>query len=122
MIKGLFIKNSPWVEVTISWGRSIQKPLVILDTGFTGDLQITPKMAKELDLKSETITNVQIANGQVIQVPVVVAVSSMEGETKNIQALVSDSTPLVGINFLSKFSYKAVVDCKNKTVALQKVQ
>ena len=121
MIKGFFIDNSPWVEVLIRWGDEAQRSLAVLDTGFTGDLQITPKMAQELRLKSSSTINVQIANGQTIKVPVVFAVSSMEGEIKYVQALVSDGTPLVGINFLSKFSYKATVDCKNKIVSLNRV-
>ena len=122
MIKGVFIKNAPWVEITVGWEDATQNSVAVLDTGFSGDLQITPKLAQALKLKSETIASVQIANGQIVDVPIVVAVSSMEGEKKYVKVLVADSTPLIGIGFLSKFSYKAIVDCKNKKVALQRVQ
>lgn len=121
MIDGLFIENVPWVEVVVIWGKFIQKPLAILDTGFSGDLQITSKMAKELDLKATTTVQVQIANGSYVKVPLALAVVSLEGIEQRVQVLISESTPLVGINLLSKFSYKAIVDCHNKTVALQKV-
>lgn len=121
MINGIFIENVPWIEVVIGWEQFVQKPLVILDTGFSGDLQITPKIAKELGLKSTNIVRVQIANGQIINVPVALALASMEGEKNYIQVLISESAPLLGISFLSRFSYKALIDCKNKTVVLRKV-
>ena len=120
MIKGFFIKDVPWVEVTIGWEEAAQTSLAVLDTGFSGDLQITPKLAKELNLKSTTAVSVQIASGQIVDVPITTAVSSMEGEKQYVKVLISDSTPLLGITFLSKFSYKAIVDCKNRTVALKK--
>ncbi|PJE68434.1 hypothetical protein COU94_01910 [Candidatus Shapirobacteria bacterium CG10_big_fil_rev_8_21_14_0_10_38_8] len=100
----------------------MQKPLTILDAGFSGDLQITPKIAKELGLKSTNIVRVQIANGQIINVPVALAIVSMEGVKNYIQVLISESAPLLGISFLTKFSYKALVDCKNRKIQLTAIR
>ncbi|HCP08359.1 MAG TPA: hypothetical protein DIT25_00995 [Candidatus Moranbacteria bacterium] len=121
MISGIFHENTPFIKVVIGWGQSVHAPLVILDTGFTGDLQVTPEIAKELNLDVIGVTKTQIANGQIIEVPVALAIAAMEGLTSHIQVLISDSMPLVGISFLSKFSYKAAVDCKYKTVTLERV-
>ena len=99
----------------------MQVPFVILDTGFTGDLQVTPKIAQELNLKVIGVTKIRIANGQIVEVPVALALSVMEGIMNAIEVLISESMPLVGIGFLSKFSYKAMVDCKNRTVAVERV-
>lgn len=121
MIDGFFVENIPWVMVNIGWKKQLQKPLVILDTGFSGDLQITPKIARELGLRATEAVKVKIANGQIVSVPVVEAISSMEGDKQEVKVLIADSSPLVGIGFLSKFSYKAMVDCKNKTMALKRV-
>jgi len=121
MVNGIFIENMPLIKVIVAWGQSVQAPFVILDTGFTGDLQVTPKIATELGLKITGVTKTQIANGQVIDVPVALAIAAMEGATNLIQILISDSMPLAGISFLSKFGYKAAVDCKYKTVALEKM-
>lgn len=122
MISGFFVGNIPWIEVLLTWGDSVYKTTAILDTGFSGDLQITPKIVEELDLPSVGMAKAKIANGATVKVNVVLAASVMEGISKDVQVLVSNGTPLAGINFLSKFSYKAIVDCKNKTVALQKAQ
>lgn len=121
MIQGTFIGNTPWIEIIIGWRQISKRILAVLDTGFTGDLQITPQAANELSLEVSNTIKVQIANGQTIQAPVVTAVSEMEGETKYIQALLSNGTPLVGINFLRRFSYKAVVDCKGRKISLNRI-
>jgi len=120
MTNGIFVDNTPWVKVLIAWGQSVHAPFVILDTGFTGDLQVTPKIAKELGLRVVGVTKTQIANGQIVEVPVALAVAAMEGVKSYIQVLISDSMPLAGISFLSKFNYKAMVDCKHRTVALER--
>jgi predicted aspartyl protease len=122
MISGQFVGNMPLIKVLVASGQSVQAPFVILDTGFTGDLQITPKIATELGLKIRGITNTQIANGQIIQVPVALAVASMEGFNILIEVLISDSSPLAGISFLTKFGYKAIINCKHRTIKLIKVK
>jgi len=122
MVNGEFIKeNIPLIKILVASGQAIQTPFFILDTGFTGDLQVTPGIAKDLGLKITGVTNTKIANGEIVAVPTALALSSMEGITKNVQILISKSMPLAGISFLSKFDYKAIVDCKYKTVVLERV-
>ncbi len=120
MVNGIFAGNIPFIRIAVAWGQSVQTPLVVLDTGFTGDLQVTSKMAKELGLQVGGVTKAQIANGQIVDVPVALAISAMEGAVNYIQVLISESMPLIGISFLSKFGYKAMVDCKHKTIALER--
>jgi predicted aspartyl protease len=119
MVSGLFVENVPFIKIALAWGRSVQTPFIILDTGFTGDLQVTPKIAQELGLEVMGVTKAQIANGQVVDVPVALAYAAMEDVVENIQVLISESMPLVGISFLTKFGYKAIVDCKNRIVTLE---
>src|SRR3989344_9558463 len=121
MISGVFVENIPFIKVVVAWGQSVQAPFVVLDTGFTGDLQVTQEIAKELGLRVVGVTKTQIANGQVIEVPVALAIAAMEGATNYIQVLISESMPLAGISFLTKFGYKAIVDCKYRTVALERM-
>src|SRR6266481_8951079 len=103
MVTGVFDGNTPLISIAVGWGQAVQFPFVILDTGFTGDLQITPQMAKDLNLRVETVTKIQIANGEVRDVPTGSALASMEGIAKSVHVLISESDPLVGISFLSKF-------------------
>jgi predicted aspartyl protease len=80
MISGRFVENMPLIKVAIVCGRAIQTPFAVLDTGFTGDLQVTPKMAIELGLQVSGVTPVRIANGEVLEVPIALAYVAMEGE------------------------------------------
>lgn len=121
MLTGVFVENTPLIKIVVGWGNSVQSPIVVLDTGFTGDLQVTQQIAKDLGLQIIGATKTQIANGQIVNIPIARALAVMEGVQKSIQVLISDSIPLAGISFLTKFSYQAVVDCKNKTVALERV-
>lgn len=121
MISGVFVENTPLIKVVVAWGQSVQAPFVVLDTGFTGDLQVTPKIARELGLQVVGVTKTQIASGQVIEVPVALAIAAMEGAVNYIQVLISESMPLAGISFFSKFSYKAIVDCKYRTIILERM-
>lgn len=120
MVKGVFVENIPLIPTILAWGQSVQAPFVVLDTGFTGDLQVTPKIAGELGLQIVGVTKSRIANGQIVDVPTALAISSMEGAINYIQVLISESMPLAGIGFLTKFGYKAVVDCKYRTISLEK--
>lgn len=120
MLTGIFIENTPWIQIAVSWGISAQAPFAILDTGFSGDLQVTPEIAKELNLKITGATKATIANGKTISVPVALAIASLEGGSQYIQVLIASSTPLAGIGLFSKFGYTAVVDCKFKQVSLVK--
>lgn len=122
MVKGEFIReNVPIVKAMVAWRQATQESFFLLDTGFTGDMQVTPGIAKDLGLEVTGVMSTQIANGEIVTVPTALARSSMEGITKNIQVFISKGVPLMGISFLSKFDYKAIVDCKNKTVALERV-
>ncbi|MCX6751593.1 MAG: hypothetical protein NT161_02385 [Candidatus Nomurabacteria bacterium] len=122
MVKGEFIKeNVPIVKASVAWKQSAQETFFLLDTGFTGDMQVTPGIARELGLEVTGATNTRIANGEIVPIPTASALSSMEGITKNIQVFISKGVPLMGISFLSKFDYKAIIDCKYKTVVLERV-
>lgn len=121
MIKGTFWDNTPFIKIAVGWGRSVQAPLVVLDTGFTGDLQVTSKIAEDLGLEVSGVTRTQFANGEVGEIPVALAYAAMEGMVETIEVLIADSIPLVGISFLTKFSYKAILDCKNREIFLERI-
>ena len=121
MVRGVFVENTPFIKVIVGWGRAVQAPFVILDTGFTGDLQVTPQIAKELGLQVTGVIKVQIANGETVDVPVALAIAAMEGAENYIQVLISNSLPLAVISFLTKFGYRALVDCKYRTISLEKM-
>ena len=120
MIQGVFQENIPLIRVAIGWGQFVQTPFVVLDTGFTGDLQVTPRIASDLGLQVVGVTKSRIANGNIMEVPTALAIAAMEDMTQTINVLIVESVPLVGISFLTKFGYRAIVDCKHRSIVLEK--
>lgn len=121
MVRGEFIGNLPCINVNIGWGQAVQSPTFVLDTGFTGDLQVNYDIARELNLKVAGITPTKIADGKIVNMPTAVAIASMEGVQNYVEVFISEGSPLLGIGFLSKFSYKATIDCKYKSIGLERV-
>ncbi|MES2023389.1 MAG: hypothetical protein V4439_01775 [Patescibacteria group bacterium] len=109
----------PYVPTVILWGQSVQTPYFVVDTGFTGDLVVTPKIAQELGLKIDGIEKVENANGGIVVLQTASAIAYMEGQELLVTVLISNNRPLMGISFMEKFKYTAIVDCINKTVKLE---
>ncbi len=120
MIRGVFLDNVPYIQVTLAWGDLLKKDWFTLDTGFTGDLQIPSSIGQELGMKISSVVPMTIANGETIQVPHALGIAAMEGAAHYVQVALSNGSPLAGINFLTKFGYKAIVDCKHRVVAMEK--
>lgn len=120
MIQGVLIGNTPLIKIALSWKNSVVFSNVIVDTGFTGDIQITTEIALALKLTPTGFTQVRIANGDLITVKTAVAMVILEGVKKYVEILFSPSEPLLGVGLLKKFGYRAIVDGKNNTVFLEK--
>lgn len=120
MVQGVFVDNVPMVKITLVWDGFVKSDWFILDTGFTGDLQIPASHADELGITPSSISIMTIANGEKIAMPHALAFAEIEGITARVQVGISNGSSLVGISFLAKFGYRAIVDCKYKTVALDK--
>ncbi len=44
----MFIGDFPAIRIIIGWNQKTLSPIMILDTGFNGDLQITPEICIHL--------------------------------------------------------------------------
>lgn len=121
MITGTLINDIPLIQINLASGSAVSSPYVVLDTGFTGDLLVSRKVAEELGLKPLGVEQMNIAGGKAIDVQSSLALANMEGVTKTVQVLIAPGGLLAGISFFRKFGYKAIVDCKNGLVTLEMV-
>ncbi len=120
MIQGYFDGNVPMFNLIVGLDSQARSPFVILDTGFTGDLQITPELARELGVSISGVQKMGLADGRITDVSSGFAFVELEGVKKHIRVLISEGMSLAGISLLSRFQYKAIVDCKYKTVGLER--
>lgn len=119
---GFFIDKLPAVKIVAGWKQEVVTPIAILDTGFTGDLQVTSEIADKLQLEIIGHMKSKTASGQIFELPFALAILAFGDQSDYIEVLISDNVPLVGIGFLEKFGCKTIIDCKNKTVVLEKAQ
>ncbi len=120
MIQGKFIDgDKAVVPANIAWGPVAQTQYFVLDTGFTGDLIVTPEIAEDLGLEITNMTSAHLVAGEIINLPTATALALMEGEQLYVSVVIAKGWPLLGMSFLEKFNYKAIVDCYKKTVTLE---
>lgn len=81
MVQGQFLESMPFIQIDLAWAHGVQAPFVVLDTGFSGDVQITSQMAEELGLTVSGVTKTTIANGDMVNLPTALAVANMENKT-----------------------------------------
>ncbi|MEK7528316.1 MAG: hypothetical protein AAB592_00945 [Patescibacteria group bacterium] len=74
----------------------------------------------KLGITPTSVVPTTIANGQIVQVPHALATAVMESTVQYVQAGISNGAPLLGLNFLTKFKYRAIVDCRNHRLLLDK--
>ena len=121
MVEGVFIdSDKPTVRAVLAWEQAVQNPYFILDTGFTGDLVVTNDVARDLGLEVSGVMKANLAGNRGVELPTATALAVMEGHSLYVTAfIIPEGWPLLGISFMEKFGYKAVVDCKNKKVRLE---
>lgn len=124
MIQGFFLQNppnTPVFQLVVAWGQSVLSPYFILDTGFSGDLKVSPNTAQELGLVATGVENVTDAQGQLVTTKIALGYVAMEGAINAVSIIISDGSQLAGIGLFTKFGYKTIVDCKYRTVGLLKM-
>ena len=120
MISGLIYGNRPVIILTVAGNLSVQNVQATIDTGFTGDVKISPEVATELGLKVTHIENVKVADGRSVAMSSSIAVVDMERIVKAVNVLIMPGEALVGIGFFKQFGYKLVVDCPKDTWLLER--
>lgn len=121
MIRGLVGKEiQPAIPLMVGWNRGVQEITAMVDTGFSGELKIPPKMITELGLEITHVQPVLLANGTSATMQASVAFVAMEGDTKEVSVLISEGRAVIGGGLLKMFGYKLIVDYKNGSVTLEK--
>ena len=120
MVKGLVHKNRPVIKLTVANGLKDKKIIVLVDTGFTGELILSTKEVMDLSISPDRMETVQLANGKPVRMFAGSAEVSMEGIKNSVEVLISDSFPMIGVGLLKRFGYNLNIDFKNDLLVLQK--
>ena len=111
-------KNQLWVEITVGGEHNQQTIPALIDTGFTGELQLPLKVAVPLGLRLEGAARYQLANGSVTQ-QMLFSASILWGTTTRLVTLnVADTdTALIGGGLLH--GYVLLVDFDKKQLIIK---
>ena len=120
MIKGVIYNNRPLISLIVGWRLGVQDTVVLVDTGFTGELKISPEKALELGLQITHTERVTLADEKTVYMQASLALVSMEGVMNVVNVLVSQGTPLVGVGLLRRFGYALNMDVKYNSLIFQK--
>ena len=78
--------------------RSIE---AVVDTGYNGFLTLPPALVAELDLPFVTSGEATLADGSAISFDIYLVAVEWDGQPRQIEADVAETTPLVGMRLLA---------------------
>lgn len=120
MVRGIVHKNRPVIKLLIGWGLKAQRIIVLVDTGFTGELKLSSKEAMELGIVPTHMERIQLADGKSINMFAGLASVTMEGVENDVDVFISGGIPIIGIGLLRRFGYNLNIDFKKDIILLQK--
>lgn len=120
MIKGVVHNNRPLISLIVGWSLGVQEIVALVDTGFTGELKISPLLASQLGLQTTHTEPITLADEKTVDMQASLALVSMEGVANVVSVLISQGTSIVGVGLLRRFGYALNIDFKYNSLTLQK--
>lgn len=120
MIEGVIVENKPLIRVVVGWRLGVQEIVALVDTGFTGELKISPAKATELGLQVTHTEPVSLGDERVVNMQAALAVVAMEGQTNLVDVLIGHGKPVIGVGLLKRFGYTLTVLFKRNYLVLQR--
>ena len=118
MIKGVVHNNYPIIKIKVGWRFEAQEFIAIIDTGFTGDLKLSPKKALGLGLQVTHTESVELGNRQKISMQAALAVVSLEGIQKTVKVLIAPGVSMIGVGLMKRFASTLTIDFKYDVLTL----
>lgn len=119
MIKGIIHNNRPLIRLAVGWKFGVSELIALVDTGFTGELKISPEKASELGLQTTHAERVTLADENEVYMQGSLAIASLEGISNVVNILISKGIPIIGMNFLRRFGYTLNMNVKQNSLILQ---
>lgn len=74
---------------------------VVIDTGFSGEVALPQRIVDQLSLVQKGSTDIRVADGRSANVKVYPLQIEWQGEFRSVEAICTDSFPLIGMALLS---------------------
>lgn len=83
----------------------MQEIVALVDTGFTGELKISPEKVSELGLRITHTQPISLADESKVNMPASLALVLMKGVVNIVSVLISKGRPIIGVGLLKRFGY-----------------
>lgn len=120
MIKGVVHNNRPLISLIVGWSLGVQEIVALVDTGFTGELKLSPLLASQLGLQTTHTEPVTLADEKTVDMQASLALVSMEGVANVVSVLISQGPSIIGVGLLKRFGYALNINFKYNFLTLQK--
>lgn len=104
----------------MGWRLGVQEIIALVDTGFTGELKLSPEKILELGLQITHAEPVTLADENTVSMPASLAVVSMEDLRSVVNVLISRGIPVIGVGLLKRFGYTLNIDFRYNNLILQR--
>jgi clan AA aspartic protease len=120
MLTARIHEDRPLLPITVGWKQNVQDLIVLVDTGFTGELKVTPQFAKELGIETTDVRTINMADGRSLACPLGLAYVSLEKVQKEVSVLIVEGMPVIGVRLLRELDYILKADFPSNEFTLQK--
>jgi len=120
MIKGVVHNNQPLISLIVGWKLGVQEIIALVDTGFTGELKLSPEKITELGLATTHAEPVTLGNENTVNMPASIAMVSMDGVPNVVNVLIAKGQPIIGVGLLKRFGFTLNIDFKYSVLTLQR--
>ena len=72
----------------------------VIDTGFTGDIMMSPQIIQKLAPQYEGRTQVELADGSIAHIDAYIGLILWHGKSREVRIFEAEGTPLIGMNLL----------------------
>jgi predicted aspartyl protease len=120
MLHGRIYEDRPLLPVTIGWKENLQDIILLVDTGYTGEVKLTPRQVQELGIEVTHTRDVRYGDGKPVTREYGIARVSLEGSQKTVSVLIDEGVSVIGVQLLRDFGYKLTVDFPSDEFVLEK--
>lgn len=105
MINGVVGNNKPLAPIIIGWRYGVQEVLALVDTGFTGELKVSPQQVANLGLVVTHTEPVSLGDNREVDMQCSLAVVNLEGVANVVNVLIAPGDIIIGVGLLKRFGY-----------------
>lgn len=97
----------------------MQELIALVDTGFTGELKVSPQTAQELGLEITHTQTIALGDGSSVIWSAALPYVSIEHKKLEVSVLIAQGPTIIGVSLLKNFGYTLTLNFPEDMFVLQ---